>query len=96
MIMPLIIICSIWESGYAIRYTADFSWEIIIGALAVLFWLYRMSTNETKKTWVRGFLACSVMLALVINIVQIIPFAFSENDYPEVCRAMQDVIAFWD
>lgn len=96
VIMPLIIICSIWESGYAIRYTADFSWEIIIGALAVLFWLYRMSTNETKKTWFRGFLACSVMMALVINIVQIIPFAFSENDYPEVCRAMQDVIAFWD
>lgn len=55
-----------------------------------------MSTNETKKTWFRGFLACSVMMALVINIVQIIPFAFSENDYPEVCRAMQDVIAFWD
>lgn len=96
VVMPLVIICSVWESGYAIRYTADFSWEIVIGALLVLFWLYRKSKNETKKAMFRGFMAVSVMASLVINIVQIIPFAFYENDYPEICRAMQNTIGFWN
>lgn len=96
VVMPLIIICSVWESGYAIRYTADFSWEIVIGALMVLFWLYRKSKNETKKDMFRGFMGVSVMASLVINIVQIIPFAFYENDYPEICRAMQNIISVWN
>ena len=94
--MPLIIICSVWESGYAVRYTADFSWEIVIGALLVLFWLYRESKNETKKNMLRGFVGVSVIASLVINVVQIIPFAFPENDYPMICRAMQDIIGFWN
>lgn len=96
VIMPLIIICSVWESGYAIRYTADFSWEIVIGALAVLFWLYRKSHNETKKAMFRGFMAVSVISSLILNVVQIVPFVFYENDYPEIARAMQDLIAFWN
>lgn len=96
VIMPLIIICSVWESGYAVRYTADFSWEIVIGALLVLFWLYRESKNETKKNMLRGFVGVSVIASLVINVVQIIPFAFPENDYPMICRAMQDIIGFWN
>lgn len=96
VVMPLVIICSVWESGYALRYTADFSWEIVIGALLVLFWLYRKSSNETKKAMFRGFMAVSVMASIILNAVQIIPFAFYENDYPEICRAMQDIIAFWN
>ncbi|MGN0666660.1 MAG: hypothetical protein ACI4KF_09065 [Huintestinicola sp.] len=95
VVMPLVIICSAWESGYAVRYLADFSWEIVIGALLVLFWLYRKSCNETEKAMFRAFMSVSVMASIILNAVQIIPFAFSENDYPEICRAMQDIIAFW-
>lgn len=96
VIMPLVIICSAWESGYAVRYMADFSWEFVIGALLLLFWLYRKSADETKKAMFRGFMAVSVMASVVLNFGQIIPFAFSQNDYPEICRAMQDIIAFWN
>lgn len=95
VVMPLVIICSAWESGYAIRYTADFSWEIVTGALVVLFWLYIKSQNKTKKSMFRGFMAVSVVASILINVVQIIPFAFPDNDYPEICRGMQNVIAFW-
>ncbi len=96
VVMPFVIICSVWESGYAIRYTADFSWEIVIGALLILFWLYRKSKNETKKKFFRVFMGISVMASVVVNVVQIIPFAFYENDYPEICRAMQNIIGFWN
>jgi hypothetical protein len=32
--MPIIIIASVWESGYAVRYMLDFSWEAALG----IFW----------------------------------------------------------
>lgn len=96
LVMPLVIICSVWQSGYAIRYTADFSWEILIGALAILFFLYRKSRNETKKAMLRAFMGISMMAAVVINAIQIVYFAFPENDYPEICRSLQDIIAFWN
>ena len=95
VIMPLVIIFSIWESGYAVRYTADFSWQIIIGALAILFFLYRKSENETKKKFFRIFMAVSTIAALIINTVQIINFSFSETEYPNICRQLTDIIAFW-
>lgn len=43
---PFVILFSIWESGYGVRYAVDFGWEMIIGALAVLFFLYEKCTNQ--------------------------------------------------
>ena len=52
VIMPLIIICSVWESGYAVRYTADFSWEIVIGALLVHFLALQREQKRNEKEYV--------------------------------------------
>lgn len=95
VIMPLVIICSIWESGYAVRYTADFSWEIIFGALIILFYLYQESRNDTKKQWMKKFMAISMIAAIVINGVQIFNFAFPINDYPALADHLIQLIAFW-
>jgi len=95
IIMPFVIICSIWESGYAVRYTADFSWQIIIGAYAVLFYLYSKTKNETKKDFVRKFMAVSMICAVVINSIQIFNFTFPEGDYPALCYSLEKMIAFW-
>lgn len=95
VVMPFVIVCSAWESGYAVRYMADFAWEIVIGALLVLFFVYRKSQNILKRYMIRVFMAVSTAISIVINAVQIVPFAFYENDYPEIGRRMQDIIAFW-
>lgn len=95
VIMPLVIICSIWESGYAIRYTSDFSWQIIIGAYAILFFLYSKTKDETKKDFVRKFMAFSMICAVVINGIQIFNFTFPENDYPALCYELEKMVAFW-
>ena len=95
VLMPLVILFSIWESGYAVRYVADFSWQIVIGALAILFFLYQKSQNETKKNFVHGFLSISMLAAIVINGVQIFNFALPEGDYPTLVRAFDQMIAFW-
>jgi len=50
---PIIIIFSIWESGYGYRYCADFSWQIIIGALTILYirFLHQKDTDEPRRTY---------------------------------------------
>ena len=95
ILMPLIIICSVWESGYAVRYTADISWEMILGALAILFFLYTKSKNETKKNLMRGFMSVSAAAAIILNAVHVFYFTFPVNDYPQLCRYLEDIIAFW-
>jgi len=95
VIMPFVIICSIWESGYAVRYVADFSWQIITGALAVLFFLYINSKNDTLRKLFRYFMAFSVVASLIVNIPQIFDFAFSEYSYPVLASSFQEFIEFW-
>lgn len=95
VLMPLVIICSIWESGYAVRYTSDFSWQIIIGAYAVLFFLYSKTQNETKKDLIRKFMAVSMICSVIINGIQIFNFTFPQSDYPDLCYTLEEIIAFW-
>lgn len=95
VIMPLVIIFSIWESGYAVRYVADFSWQIITGALAILFFLYQTSHNDTLKKLFKYFMAFSVVASLIVNIPQIFTFAFSEYDHPIITSRFHEFIEFW-
>lgn len=95
VIMPLVIIFSIWESGYAVRYVADFSWQIVIGALAVLFFLYQSSENKTLKKIFKYFMAVSVVVAVVLNIPQIFTFTFYEYDYPVITSKFHEFIEFY-
>mgnify|MGYP007088297674 FL=1 len=76
VLMPLVIICSIWESGYAIRYTADFSWPILIGALSIGFYLYRHTKNETWRRVARLCMGVAVPAALVLNFAHVYTFKF--------------------
>lgn len=95
VIMPLVIIFSIWESGYAVRYVADFSWQIVTGALAILFFLYQKSENMTLKNLMKYFLAVSVVVAVVLNVPQIFTFTFYESDFPVITSRFHDFIEFW-
>jgi hypothetical protein len=95
LVMPLVIIVSIWESGYAVRYTADFSWEIIMGALVILFYLYQKTKRCWKQQAVRYFLAVSMVAAVIVNGVQIFNFAFSYQNYAVLCSQFEQMVAFW-
>ncbi|MDE6092744.1 MAG: hypothetical protein K2G14_06570, partial [Ruminococcus sp.] len=95
VIMPLLIMFSIWESGYAVRYTADFSWQILTGAYVILFFLYQNTANITLKKLFRYFMAFSMIVSLIINIPQIFDFSFSEYDYPVIVSKFSELIEFW-
>ena len=101
LLMPLIIICSVWESGYAIRYTADFTWEILTGALIILFFLYLKSENETKKKYLAKALAVCAVSAVLLNMFFVFNFTFdaepshSTNFAPDMAYMLERMLAFW-
>ena len=95
LLMPIVIICSVWESGYAIRYVADFSWEMLIGALVILYFLYLRSENEQRKKLFEKLMAFSAVAAVLINGILIFNFTFETGKYPEASAMLSQIFSFW-
>jgi hypothetical protein len=95
VVMPLVTIAAAWSSGYAVRYLADFSWEMLLGALLILFWLYQSSADRTKRRLLQYFMTGSVVCAIIINGVQIYNFCFSQDTYPMMVYYLERIFAFW-
>lgn len=67
IIAPLVIIFSIWESGYGVRYCCDFAWQLILGGTAVLYLLYARVAEGQGKTILRGAFTVAMVLGVVVN-----------------------------
>lgn len=78
VLMPLVIIFSSWESGYAARYNADFSWQMVIGALVIAFTLYKSIKSESTKKLVDLIFTFSTVVCVYVNIAQLIAFTSVE------------------
>ena len=99
LIIPFGIVASVWESGYAVRYMADFAWQSLLGAYAILFFIYSKLTDPTKKKLIFGFMWFSTMWGLVVAGVQEFNQAFRFDAYirefPEMAYEVQRMFAFW-
>ena len=67
VVIPLIIIFSIWESGYGVRYCCDFAWQIILGGAAVLCLLWARVADGQGKTILRHAFTVAAVVAVVLN-----------------------------
>lgn len=74
VLMPLIIIFISWESGYAVRYNADFSWQMVIGALVIAFTIYKNIKSESTKKLVDIIFVTSTVLCVYVNVAQVLAF----------------------
>lgn len=81
--MPLIIVCATWESGYAVRYMADFSWQIVCGSLIIIYFNCIRSKRNTVKRITCILTGLAAVYALAVNGVQSYNFAFPQKDYPQ-------------
>ena len=70
VICPLVIIFSIWESGYGTRYCVDFAWQIILGALLICFLVYDRCKENTKRHLLKVMTAAG-LISLVMNFIQV-------------------------
>ncbi len=98
IIIPLIIICSVWESGYSIRYMTDFAWQMLIGAYVIIFCLYQ-KCNEPIKKILTIFLCVSLVWTIIVSGVQSVNQAFRycdmHWDYPEIAYEIKKIFMFW-
>ena len=67
IIAPLVIIFSIWESGYGVRYCCDFAWQFILGGAAILFLIYDRVAVGQGKIILRNAFTVAMVLAVVVN-----------------------------
>lgn len=100
LLIPFGIIASVWESGYAVRYMVDFAWQSLLGAFAIMLFLYERLTDKTKKKLVFGFMWFAAMWALIVGGVQAFNQAFRfdvfDLSYPEMAYDVQRIFAFWN
>ena len=100
---PFAIVFSTWESGFAIRYFADFSWQLLIGALAIAFFLFEKCGNDGVKRIAEGVFIVMTVLCLIVNAGQIYNFlitaselsAYVSNAWECRLRAFARLFNFW-
>ena len=95
VLMPLVTIFAAWSSGYAPRYLADFSWEMIMGAILILFFLCSKCKESCKKRGVKFFMCFSALWAIVINSVNIFNFCYRSSVYPYMAYGLERLFCFW-
>lgn len=99
VLIPIIVIASVWESGYAVRYMLDYSWEAILGALAIIFVIYRNAENKLTKKLITAFICFSVVWALLVSGLQSFNQAFRyaeyHYEYPEIAYTIEQIFQFW-
>ncbi len=95
VIAPLIIIFSIWESGYGVRYCCDFAWQIILGGAGLLYLLYVRVADGQGKTILRHAFTVASILALVVNGAMIYDYLTKTGDLAGHYLRFAKVFDFW-
>lgn len=98
IICPFIIIFSIWESGFASRYSVDFAWQIILGALIICFISYQNCAENTKRH-LNNLMIFSGFVSLLMNFVQMYSYCNPTSLYciqwQENALAFARIFEFW-
>jgi hypothetical protein len=98
VVAPFIIIFSIWESGYGIRYSVDFAWQMVLGALIVLFTLYAALKSSEAKKLVGIAMVFALAVSFVINFAQIYNWVVDgiyDNRLITVLKSFERLFEFW-
>ncbi len=81
---PAIILFSIWESGYGVRYAVDFSWQMVIGALSVLFYRYQQEDSRRVRRIADTAAIWSLVPTFMTNFATVYAFVKDEITSPVV------------
>ncbi len=95
LIAPLGIIASIWESGYGVRYSADFAWQLILGGIAVLLLLYVRRAEPQTKRILQGCFAFAALVALLCNFGMIWEYMDLSRNLEAPAISFARLFEFW-
>lgn len=77
-VAPFMIIFSIWESGYGVRYMMDFAWQMIACALFVIYIFYRNRGKEAKGIYEKALLVCMI-LCIIVNVALVYSYFYPSS-----------------
>ena len=95
VLIPLIIVFSIWESGYGVRYCTDFAWQFILGALCILFLLYVRRANEQTRRLIQYFMILSLGVALICNFGMVYDYIGKTGFFEASFLRFERIFEFW-
>lgn len=79
LIAPFMIIWSIAESGYGVRYATDFAWQIILGAFIIAFTIYSSIRNKGVKKILTSVLIFAMIISIIINFAQVYEYQLNNS-----------------
>ena len=95
VLAPLIIMFSIWESGYSVRYCTDFAWEMILGGIAILFLLYQRRADGQVKRLLHAFFVVSAVVVAVCNFGLVWDYMSKSNHLEAAYLRFARLFDFW-
>ncbi len=95
VIVPCIIIFSIWESGYGVRYCCDFAWQIVLGGAGLLYLIYVRVAAGQGRTILRHAFTVAAILALVVNGALIYDYLSKTGELAPAYLRLARVFDFW-
>ncbi|MDD3692402.1 MAG: hypothetical protein PHX02_00650 [Oscillospiraceae bacterium] len=66
--VPLLLIISTWESGYALRYNVDFAWQMLLTALAISFFVYNRIKSESLRRVLYTIMIGCALFSVISNL----------------------------
>ncbi len=100
IVFPVIFAAMTWQYGYAMRYIADFGWEMSTAAFVVIFFVYNRLKNTTIKKWLVRLLFISTVwsvlcyISVVLNTTPMEAINHSiHGSY--IYYYLRNLIAFW-
>lgn len=95
VLAPAVILFSIWESGYAVRYCTDFAWQTVLGGMAILFLLYaRRAEKQTQRILQNAFVAAA-LLSVIVNAGLLYGFMSREGHLQSQYLELERIFDFW-
>lgn len=100
LVMPIIAVIMTWQYGYSARYGADFAWQMCLGALMIVFFMYSRIQNLTTRKWLFRIMVFCTLWCIVGNLA----YVFSDNPANvndslklggEIYSRMQNMVQFW-
>lgn len=95
VLAPAVILFSIWESGYAVRYCTDFAWPMVLGGMAILFLLYARHAEKQTQRILQCAFVVAALLSLVVNAGLLYGFMSRDGYLESQYLALGRVFDFW-
>ena len=98
VIAPFVIIFSIWESGYGVRYSADFAIELILGGMMILYFLvltHKESEREVISRLAYKFFIIALVVAFFANFALIYDYLAKSGNLMAQYLNFERIFEFW-